>query len=86
VRGDLRQALVEKRKVWFAESGFAATPVYERDRLPSGCRIVGPAIVEQMDTTTVVPPRAVLKSDRFGYLHMELAGQAEKRERQWAAV
>jgi N-methylhydantoinase A len=84
VRGDLRQALIEKRKVWFAEGGFAATPVYDRDRLPSGCRIAGPAIVEQMDTTTVVPPRAVLKNDRFGYLHMELAAQAEKRERQWA--
>ena len=83
VRGDLKQALIEKRRAWFGESGFTATPVYDRDRLPAGCRIVGPAIIEQMDTTTVVPPRAVVKSDRLGYLHMELAPVAQKTERKW---
>ena len=84
LRGDLRQALVEKRQAWFPDTGFTATPVYDRDRLPSGGRISGPAIVEQMDTTTVVPPGAVVRNDRTGYLHMELAPVAQKRERQWA--
>lgn len=84
VRGDVRQALLERRRAWFAETGFTATPVYDRDRLPAACRIVGPAIIEQMDTTTVVPPRAVVKADRHGYLHMELAPAAQKREPRWA--
>jgi len=84
VRGDVKQALIERRKAWFAETGFTATPVYERDRLPAACRITGPAIIEQMDTTTIVPPRAVVKCDRHGYLHMELAPAAQKRTRQWA--
>ena len=84
VRGDVKQALIERRKAWFAETGFTATPVYERDRLPAACRITGPAIIEQMDTTTIVPPRAVVKSDRHRYLHMELAPAAQKRELQWA--
>jgi N-methylhydantoinase A len=72
VRGTVRDAVIERRKVWFPETGFVTTPVYDRDRLPSDCRITGPAIVEQMDTTTVVPPRAKLRGDRLGYLHLEV--------------
>ena len=72
VRGTVTEAVIEKRKVWFPESGFVTTPVYDRDRLPANCRITGPAVVEQMDTTTVVPPRAKLRSDRLGYLHLEV--------------
>jgi len=40
--------------------------------LPARCRITGPAIIEQMDTTTVVPPGAQVRNDKLGYLHMEL--------------
>jgi N-methylhydantoinase A len=72
-KGKLSQALIEKRKVWFPDSGFVPTPVYDRALLPAGCRTTGPAIVEQMDSTTVVPPGAKLTSDRHGYLHLELA-------------
>jgi N-methylhydantoinase A len=72
-RGNLQQALLEKRRAWFAGAGFVTTPVYDRDRLPAQARIAGPAIIEQMDTTTVVPPKARLSHDRAGYLHMELS-------------
>jgi N-methylhydantoinase A len=72
VQSDLKLGVLEKRKVWFAGSGYVVTPVYDRDRLPAECRITGPAIIEQMDTTTVVPPRAKLTQDRYGYLHMDL--------------
>ena len=36
--------------------GFVPTAIYERARLPLGARLPGPAIVEQSDTTTVIPP------------------------------
>ena len=72
VHGTMKDAVIERRKVWFPETGFVTTPVYDRDRLPADCRITGPAIVEQMDTTTVVPPRAKLRGDRLGYLHLEV--------------
>jgi N-methylhydantoinase A len=85
-RGDLEHALIEKRKAWFFETGFAATPVYERDRLPADCRINGPAIIEQMDTTTIVPPAAKLRQDRKGYLHVELEAFERKRSAQWSAA
>src|SRR5690606_31688377 len=43
------------RDVWLPEAaGFVAVPVYARDRLAPGNRIPGPAIVEQMDSTTLV--------------------------------
>jgi N-methylhydantoinase A len=71
-RSSARMVMVEKRKVWFAETGFVGTPVYDRARLPALCRIAGPAIIEQMDTTTVVPPGARVTNDKLGYLHMEL--------------
>ena len=33
---------------------FVTTPVYRRERLRAGHRLPGPAIVEQMDSTTVI--------------------------------
>ena len=46
--------------VWLPEAGgFVACPVYDRERLRAGNRIAGPAIVEQMDATTVVLPGMV---------------------------
>ncbi|HEX9466707.1 MAG TPA: hypothetical protein VGB82_29250, partial [Alphaproteobacteria bacterium] len=41
------------------------TTLYERDRLPPGARLDGPAIVEQFDATTVVPPGWSAAVDRF---------------------
>jgi N-methylhydantoinase A/oxoprolinase/acetone carboxylase beta subunit len=31
-------------------------PVYRRERLPAGAPIAGPAVVEEMGSTTVIPP------------------------------
>ena len=42
--------------------------VYERARLGSGDRMAGPAIVEQPDTTVLIPEGDVADVDRFGNL------------------
>ncbi len=44
-----------ERPVYF-DGAFVLTPVYERDRLALGVHLAGPAIVEEMGATTVVPP------------------------------
>jgi N-methylhydantoinase A/oxoprolinase/acetone carboxylase beta subunit len=31
-------------------------PVYERSRLPGGGTVAGPALIEEMGATTVIPP------------------------------
>jgi N-methylhydantoinase A len=87
VRRDAKQAVIERRRVWFPDEGYVPTRVYDRDRLPAEARIMGPAIVEQMDTTTVVPPRASVRADRAGYLHMTLEASADdRRSAAWLAA
>ena len=54
---NVEEARSGERKVFFGtEHGTLATRIYQRDRLEPGHRIVGPAIVEQLDTTTVIHP------------------------------
>jgi N-methylhydantoinase A len=70
--GDPAQALLETRSAWFPDTGFTSTPVYRRELMPIGASIEGPVIVEQMDATTVVPPRSRLVVDATGTMHLEL--------------
>jgi N-methylhydantoinase A len=49
------------------------TPIYRRADLATGMTVVGPAIVEQADTTTVVEPGMRLTVDRFHNLIVEAA-------------
>ena len=63
-------AVASRRKVWFRDSGFVETPVYDRDRLAPGHEFSGPAIVEQTDSTTVVPPSANVTVDAAGCLQI----------------
>ncbi|HTV27092.1 MAG TPA: hydantoinase/oxoprolinase family protein [Xanthobacteraceae bacterium] len=67
-----------RRRVVFDDSS-AATPcdVYERGSLAPGDRIAGPAIIEQMDTTTVVPAGFSALADRSGNLLLTRVGSAE---------
>ncbi len=76
-RGTLRDAVIDEREVWFFGSGFAPTPVYDRDRMPADTRFQGPAIVEQMDTTTVIPPGATVDVDRAGNLMIAIPTASE---------
>jgi N-methylhydantoinase A len=70
--GNVVRALAERRSVWFPETGFIPTPVYKRDLLPAGTEFDGPLLVEQMDATTVVPPRAKFAVDSTGTMHLTL--------------
>lgn len=72
IQGTVEAALIEERQTWFASSDFCTTPVYDRDRLPTGASFIGPAIVEQMDTTTVVPPDARVEVDTIGNMMITL--------------
>ena len=64
---DTTAALLEEAQVVFA-CGAAATRLYDRDRLGTGNRIAGPAIVLQMDTTQVMPPGWSGEVDAYGNL------------------
>ncbi|RAQ98451.1 hydantoinase/oxoprolinase family protein [Thermogemmatispora tikiterensis] len=67
---------LERRQVIFAgEAGPLAheAAIYERSALVPGVQFVGPAIVTQYDTTTVVPPGWRARVDAVGNLLIELA-------------
>ena len=55
--GRLDDALKGRRSAYFPEKGdYVETPIYDRDRLPVGAWLAGPAIVEESESTTVLPP------------------------------
>jgi N-methylhydantoinase A len=56
-----------ERKVFFGkEHGVLAAAIYDRDLLEPGHGIFGPAIVEQLDTTTVIQPEQEATVDEYG--------------------
>jgi N-methylhydantoinase A len=64
-----------ERAVYFEETrGFAPTPLYRRERLLAGHRLAGPAVVEQMDATTVILPGQTAIVDERGNLLIRTAG------------
>jgi N-methylhydantoinase A len=63
----------ERRQVLFDQVDEAVdTPVYDRSRLSAGAEFEGPAVVEQLDSTTVVPPGVVAKVDEWLNIRMTL--------------
>ncbi|VDC25087.1 hydantoinase/oxoprolinase family protein [Pseudogemmobacter humi] len=63
----------ERVPVWFDLSGALDTPMYARGTLPAGTALTGPAIITQLDSTTVVPPGATVRVDDAFNMIMELA-------------
>jgi N-methylhydantoinase A len=56
---DPAAARLEVQPAWFELGGdlrAMLTPIYDREALRAGHRLAGPAIVVQLDATTVVPP------------------------------
>jgi N-methylhydantoinase A len=64
-------AIKSKRRVFFAADAPTDTTIYDRDQLDVGAMFAGPAIVEQFDATTVVPPDWRASADRYGNLILE---------------
>src|SRR3984957_7911357 len=62
---------IATRPVWFQDSPDAvATPVFDRSTLTAGTVIKGPAIVEQLDSTTPIPPGAIAEVDPWQNLRI----------------
>ena len=62
-------ALREVRQVFFAETkDLKQTAVYDRYRLSPGHTFAGPAIVEEIDSTSLIHPGFQAQVDRYGNL------------------
>jgi N-methylhydantoinase A/oxoprolinase/acetone carboxylase beta subunit len=69
-------ALRYERDAWFRVGGElrqVPTRFYDRSELKAGNRLEGPAIVNQYDSTTVVPPGLSAHVDRFGNIVVGIA-------------
>jgi N-methylhydantoinase A len=65
---------IETRPVWFHDRDEPQdTPVYARDDLGAGMAFNGPAIIEQLDTTTLVPPGVSAAVDGTGTIRMTIS-------------
>jgi N-methylhydantoinase A len=51
------------------------TPFYTRGALRAGDVVAGPAIVEQLDSTVLVPPEVAAEVDEFGNIRMTIEGE-----------
>jgi N-methylhydantoinase A len=70
-------AQVACRNAYYPSSqSFAATPVFDRRQLGHGWSVVGPAIVEQADTTLVVYPDQRAWLDRSANIVVEVSSHA----------
>ncbi len=58
------------RDVYFEGEGWMRTAIHKRERLRPGAVVDGPAVVEEYDSTTLVPPGHVLRVDEFGNLRI----------------
>jgi len=55
--GSLQDARIGQRPTFFdAGTGWIETPVYDRPLLPMAASMDGPAVIEEMSATTVLPP------------------------------
>ncbi|MFC0408539.1 hydantoinase/oxoprolinase family protein [Roseomonas elaeocarpi] len=71
---DASGAIIGHRDVWMPErGGFTPCAIYDRAKLKPGNRIQGPAIIEQMDTTTVVLPDMTATVEPYLNLILEAA-------------
>jgi N-methylhydantoinase A/oxoprolinase/acetone carboxylase beta subunit len=69
--GSAHEAQTGTRRAFFEEFGdFVDTPIYDRVRLLAGDLFAGPAIVEEIDATTICPPGCAVTVD--SYLNMRI--------------
>jgi N-methylhydantoinase A len=70
---DPSKALKKKRKVYLPLKGaFEEVPVYDGHKLRYGNRVEGPAVIEQVNTTTFLTPEYNILCDKFGSYTMYL--------------
>ena len=70
-----RQSLPEReREVHFDRHGWLRTRVLDRNALAAGDELAGPCLVEELDSTVVLPPETSARVDAVGNIVIALEG------------
>jgi len=65
-----------ERPVYFGSTGVAPCPIYRREHLAADTRMAGPAVIEEVDSTTVVHPGDILSVTPSGVMMIQIGGAA----------
>lgn len=75
---DAMAAKKGSRPVFFAGAGFIDCAVYDRLRLSHGASLLGPAVIEEPDSTTLIHPGWRARVERFGVLAIDRIADGER--------
>ena len=79
---DPKNAFKKKREVWLPlKHAFEEVPVYDGAKLRYGNKVEGPAVIEQVNTTTFVTPEYSVLCDKYGSYTMYLKTKEEEIKR-----
>ena len=60
-----------ERRAYFEQLGFVTTPVYDGRLIDNGHSVNGPAIIERMGDSVVVPPGMIAAMDEYRSLLLQ---------------
>jgi N-methylhydantoinase A len=60
-----------ERQIWFRETGAIRATIYDRRLMPSGLTVSGPAVIESLDSTILVPPDWQAKMNQDGFILLQ---------------
>jgi N-methylhydantoinase A len=65
-----------RRRAYFPETGgWVDCPIYDRYKLGAGMRLAGPAIIEERESTSVLPPGVAATVDEYANLVAEIGAR-----------
>jgi N-methylhydantoinase A len=73
-------AVKAKRQVWFHETGMIDAAIYDRKRMPAGLKVVGPVVIESLESTILVPPGWQAKMNADGFVLLTRLQQGARRQ------
>ena len=56
------------RRMWFRSTGACDAEIYDRARMPAGFAAAGPAVIESLESTILVPPGWIATMDGDGFI------------------
>jgi N-methylhydantoinase A len=65
------------REIWFRHTGAVAAEVHDRARMAAGALVQGPAVVESLESTILIPPGWQARMDGDGFILMARTKQGD---------
>src|SRR5262245_32061920 len=73
-------AVKSERQVWFRETGTVEAAIYDRKRMPAGLAAAGPAVIESLESTILVPPGWQAKMNDDGFVLLTRLPKGTKQQ------